>query len=222
MIRSACTAFVVFGLLFLTPTTALAQLGGEYGPAIRGAAIGGVAPYGINDGTGWVFGTVTDDDGDGVIKLPLVPIPGRLAVGVTHDGGVHGRDIWDFMSNGVQQTSIPLFINAQTGAKVGINFGELMIPPPIPFSPGQQFTVANGFLPEWPGIRLVDESNVPDLETFVQVVDTLPGFTGQVVVSNTMVDFTLVPEPGSLWLLVIGLVTLITSSRRRILATRST
>jgi hypothetical protein len=129
MIRSACTAFVVFGLLFLTPTTALAQLGGEYGPALRGAVIGGAAPYGINDGTGWVFGTVTDDDGDGVIELPLVPIPGRLAVGVTHDGGVHGSDIWDFMSNGVQQTSVPLFINAQTGAKVGINFGELMIPP---------------------------------------------------------------------------------------------
>ena len=59
-------------------------------------------------------------------------------------------------------------------------------------------------LSAWPGIRLVNKSGVPDLETFVQVVDTLPSFNGDVIVSNTTVLFTFVPEPSSLVLLVAG------------------
>jgi hypothetical protein len=213
MIRSACTAFVVFGLLFLTPTTALAQLGGEYGPAIRGAAIGGVAPYGINDGTGWVFGTVTDDDGDGVIKLPLVPIPGRLAVGVNHTGSSVDPDclLWDLVGTsahvGGTSISVPLLIVAEDieGEALGIDFGELAAPP-LALTPGDRLTVTDGILPGWLGIRLVNDSGVPDLETFIAVVDTLPDFNGDVVVSNTVVRFTLVPEPSTFALATLGML----------------
>jgi hypothetical protein len=60
----------------------------------------------------------------------------------------------------------------------------------------------------------VDVAGVPDLESFVQVVDTLPGFTGQVLVSDTIVDFTLVPEPSALVATLIASGVLLSCGRR--------
>jgi hypothetical protein len=64
--------------------------------------------------------------------------------------------------------------------------------------------VQDGVLPVWPSLRFVDESGVPDLESFVRDLDTLPAFTGHVVVSNTELRFTFVPEPSSLALLALA------------------
>jgi hypothetical protein len=62
----------------------------------------------------------------------------------------------------------------------------------------------------------VDVSGVPDLETFVPVVDTLPAFNGDVIVSNARLQFTFVPEPSSLMLLMLatGCAGFITARRR--------
>ena len=161
---------------------------------------------GVDDGSGFSFATLTDDDGDGLVELPRVPVPGRLALGVGPAADrLPGCDIWDFSSGTVHGASVPLFMNALANESVGVDFGELMSPP-LELTPGQRFTITNGVFPGWPDIRLVDESSVPDLETFVREVDTLPDFNGEVIVSNTTVHFTLVPEPSGILLLTSGLM----------------
>jgi hypothetical protein len=45
---------------------------------------------------------------------------------------------------------------------------------------------------------------VPGLEEFVQTVDFLPNFNGDVIVSTATLTGTLVPEPASLVLSVMG------------------
>ena len=91
------------------------------------------------------------------------------------------------------------------GEALGIDFGELAAPP-LTLTPGDRLTVTDGILPGWPGIRLVNDAGVPDLETFIAVVDTLPDFNGDVVVSNTVVRFTLVPEPSTFALATLGML----------------
>jgi len=98
------------------------------------------------------------------------------------------------------------------GEALGIDFGELAAPP-LTLTPGDRFTVVNGMLPGWPGIRLVNDSGVPDLETFVAVVDTLPDFNGDVVVSNTTVLFTFVPEPTTSILFLIAATCLLATRK---------
>ena len=161
---------------------------------------------GVDDGSGFSFSTLTDDDGDGFIELPRGPVPGSLALGVSPTADrLPGCDIWDFTSNVVSRASVPLFVNALANESVGVDYGELM-DPPLELTPGQRFSITNGAFPGWPGIRLVDESGVPDLETFVREVDRLPNFNGEVIVSNTTVHFTLVPEPCSVVLVTSGLI----------------
>ena len=54
----------------------------------------------------------------------------------------------------------------------------------------------------------MNHSGVPDLETFLHVVDTLPAFNGEVEVSNTTVHFTFFPEPSSYRKLLFGMIAL--------------
>jgi hypothetical protein len=170
---------------------------------------------GVDEGEGQGFGFVTyiDDNGDGVIKLPPIPVGSRLALGVNHTGSSVDPDclIWDFVGTsahvGGTSISVPLLIVAEDieGEALGIDFGELAAPP-LALTPGDRLTVTDGILPGWPGIRLVNDSGVPDLETFIAVVDTLPDFNGDVVVSNTVVRFTLVPEPSTFALATLGML----------------
>jgi hypothetical protein len=196
-------AAMVAGFL---PTSAGAQGIIVYKVILEQPAPGLPLMAGVDDGAGFSFATLTDDDGDGLIELPPGPVPGGLALGVTPAAGqIPGCDIWDFSSNGVSGASVPLFINALANESVGVDYGVVMSPP-FELTPGQRFTIANGVFPGWPGIRLVDESGVSGLEEFVRDVDTLPNFNGEVIVSNTTVHFTLVPELSSVALATIGLI----------------
>ncbi len=155
-------------------------------------------------GQGFGFVTMNDDNEDGIIELPLVPVGSRLALGVGQSDGEEDCDIWDLIGSGVvgQQIVVPQLTNAAVGGSVGINFGELMAPP-LALTPGDRFAVQDGVLPAWSSLRFVDERGVPDLAAFVRDLDTLPAFTGYVVVCNTELRFTFVPEPASL---VLGLM----------------
>jgi hypothetical protein len=155
----------------------------------------------FGDGSGFSFSTLSDDDNDGMFRLPDLPIGGRLALGVQQ--GVTDPDclIWDYVGDSVgnapgSKIEYPLLANAATGASLGIDYGEIAAPP-IALTPGDEFTVTGGVLPGWPDIRLVDDSGVPGLPEFVAAVDSLPAFEGDVVVSNVFVRFTFVPEPAS-------------------------
>jgi len=162
------------------------------------------------DGSGFSFFTLSDDDNDGMIRLPDLPIGGRLALGFPQGGGGTTSDpgclIWDLIGSEVASAGstieYPLLANAATGASLGIDYGEIAAPP-IALTPGDEFTVTGGVLPGWPGIRLVDDSGVPGLPEFVAAVDSLPAFNGNVVVSDILVRFTVVPEPAS-WLILLG------------------
>ncbi|MCI0332783.1 MAG: hypothetical protein L0228_06130, partial [Planctomycetes bacterium] len=201
-------AFAAVGILGALPTSAAAQGLLTYHVILEQPVPGLPLTVGVDDGSGFSFATLADDDGDGLVELPRGPVPGRLALGVTPAAGhIPGCDIWDFTSNGVSRASVPLFINALANESVGVDFGVLMSPP-LALTPGQRFTITNGIFPEWPGIRLVDESSARDLEAFVREVDSLPGFNGEVIVSNTTVHFTLVPEPNGVALATSGLIAL--------------
>ncbi len=175
---------------------------------------------GVDDGSGFSFATLSDDDGDGLIELPPVPVPSRLALRVTPDvspdiGQIGGADlVWSIEEASAESINYPLLMLAEgIEGDLGIDFGGLTAPP-REFTPGERFTVAGGVLPEWPGIRLVDASGVPDLETFVREVDTLPELNDEVLVSFTTAHFTLVPEPSTLLVSLVAF-TLLLSLRRR-------
>ncbi len=175
---------------------------------------------GIDAGTGFEFSTLTDDDGDGVISLPRIAAGSRLALGINHSNGEEDCDIWDLFGSGVQGgTSIqkPLLVLAEDipGEALGIDYGQFGVPSPQ-LNPGDRFTVVDGRLAEWPDIRLVDNSNTPDLETFVQVVDSLPNFNGDVVVSQSFLRGTfVVPEPATAELLLATVLSLVALTRQR-------
>jgi hypothetical protein len=207
--RLARATLIAFGVLFVSTAIVAAQvLPGLYHYRVVVADEAGNASLmvGVDDGTGFSFETLTDDDGDGLVELPRGPVPGRLALGVAPAADrLPGCDIWDFTSNVVTRASVPLFMNALANESVGVDYGELMSPP-LELTPGQRFTITDGIFPGWPDIRLVDESSVADLEKFVREVDTLPDFNGEVIVSNTIVHFTLVPEPSGIALVTSGLI----------------
>jgi hypothetical protein len=212
MMRIACAVFVACGVNSVSIAAALAQgllfyqvVVVQPGPALP-------LTYGIDNGGGFMFGTLTDDDGDGRIELPQVPFPARLALGIPDAaGGVVNNvftpwtyDTWPTVYN-QSQIGLP-------GGLLGVDFSELTAPPPS-LTPGQQITVVDGVLSEWPGVRVVDTTNVPDLPTFIRELETLRGFTGQVTVSEITVQFRLVPEPHSM-LLFASAVPLAVRTRR--------
>ncbi len=60
----------------------------------------------------------------------------------------------------------------------------------------------------------MNDFGVPGLEEFVQKVESLPNFNGDVIVSTATVTGTFVPEPAS-WLLSLGGAMAIAGRRRR-------
>jgi hypothetical protein len=172
--------------------------------------VGDVSPLSVGidsgDGSGFSFFPLSDDDNDGMIRLPDLPLGGRLALGVPHAVTDPCCLIWQFSGTEVASAGLmieyPLLSNFSTGASLGIDYGEIAAPP-IALTPGDEFAVTGGVLPGWPGIRLVDDSGVPGLPEFVAAVDGLPAFEGDVVVSDVLVRFTVVPEPASVLLLLL-------------------
>jgi hypothetical protein len=73
--------------------------------------------------------------------------------------------------------------------------------------------VTDGSVAEWPAVRFVNDFGVPGLEEFVQLVDSLPNFNGDVIVTNFLLTGTFVPEPAS-WLLLLGGAMAIAGRRR--------
>jgi hypothetical protein len=169
----------------------------------------------LGGGGGFGFVTLSDGDNDGTIHLPPIPVNGRLALGVPPQGGNNPDNICSvlIMRDFGGTIEYPLLASATTGASLGVDYGEIA-PPPIVLTPGNEFMVIGGVLPGWPGIRLVDDTGVPGLPEFIAAVDALPAFNGNVVVSNVVVHFTVVPEPGILLLLSIGALSIAVRGKR--------
>jgi hypothetical protein len=219
--RAIFSIIVCLTAIFAIPVTALGDDGYWFLDFVDNPTVPAMPlRVGIDAGTGFEFSTLTDDDGDGVISLPRIAAGSRLALDINHSNGEEGCDIWDLFGSGVQTgTSIqkPLLIVAEDvmGEALGIDYGQFGIPSPQ-LNPGDRFTVVEGRLAEWPDIRLVDNSNTPDLETFVQVVDSLPNFSGDVVVSQSVLRGTfVVPEPAMAELLLATVLSLVALTRQR-------
>ena len=161
----------------------------------------------LGDGSGFSFQTLVDDNGDGVIHLPRVPVGGRLAIGGTNAGGEVGCDLWDLLGTDVVIGTMiqkPLLIIAEDveGETLGVDYGNFT-EPPFALTPGARYTVVDGSIAGWPEPRFVNDFGVPGLEEFVQTVDSLPNFNGDVIVSTATLTGTFVPEPAS-WLTLLG------------------
>jgi hypothetical protein len=163
----------------------------------------------LGDGSGFSFQTLLDHNGDGAIHLPRVPVGGRLALGGTNAGGEVGCDLWDLTSTDtviVGGTTIqkPLLIVAEDVEEesLGADYGDFT-QPPFALTTGAHYSVVDGSIAGWPEPRFVYDFGVPGLEEFVQTVDLLPSFNGEVIVSTATLTGTFVPEPAS-WLLLLG------------------
>ena len=101
----------------------------------------------------------------------------------------------------------PLLIVAEDieGETLGVDYGDFT-EPPFALTPGARYPVVDGRVAGWPEPRFVNDFGVPGLEDFVQRVDSLPNFNGDVIVSTAMLTGTFVPEPGSTALAVLGLI----------------
>jgi hypothetical protein len=199
--------------LFWTSSTASAQFDDGWwflefkdttGAALQPLNVG----IDAREGRGFGFVTVADDDGDGVIHLPRVPVGGRLAIGGADANGDVGCDLWDLVGAQVYGTTIQkslLLIIAEDVEEVtlGVDYGDFT-EPPFALTPGARYTVTDGGVAEWPEVRFVNDFGVPGLEEFVQSVDSLPNFNGDVIVSTATLTGTFVPEPVSLPLLFLG------------------
>lgn len=117
----------------------------------------------LGDGSGFSFLTLTDPNAEGMIQLPPLPVGGQLAVGVHDDYGDEPDDICLVARVGDWAVGVtiefPLLASMTPGASLGVDYGVLATPP-IELMPGDRFTVTDGLLPGWQGIRLVDDSGV--------------------------------------------------------------
>ncbi len=172
------------------------------------------------DGGGFTFQTLVDVNGDGVIHLRRVPVGGRLAIGaVDADGEVlKGCDIWDLAGSTISGSTIqkPLLVIAEDveGESLGADYGDFT-QPPFALTPGAPYTVTNGSVVGWPEPRFVNDFGVPGLEEFVVEVDSLPNFSGNVLVSTATLTGTFVPEPSAAILALTAAASLITLVRSR-------
>ena len=171
-------------------------------PIIIILSMGPIDPIeiGINRGDGFIFSTLIDDNRDGRIEL-LLPFNSTVALGINQTSAGNGDYLlWDIQGsqiyNNILPFEIPIFADTE-GGSLGIDYGTLLSPP-IPFEPGNTFSVAQGGLSLWPELRFIDTTGVGDLRDFVAGRSTLPNFNGPVVVSDLRIQF--VPEPGAMTL----------------------
>jgi PEP-CTERM motif len=171
---------------------------------------------GIDSGSGFVYSTLTDDDGDGVIHLPPVPDGAGLALGVDVDGEV-GCDLWDLVGTQVKGTPgatimRPLLIIAEDveGEALGMDSSPFLfpLPPTRTLLPGERLAATNGQLADWPDLRLVTAGpSLTTLDEYVRQVDGLANFSGDVIVSNYVLTGTfVVPEPSTWTLAIFALI----------------
>jgi hypothetical protein len=88
---------------------------------------------------------------------------------------------------------------------------------PVAFTPGQIIPVSNGVIAQTPFITFQDPSGLtlPPVEPFdVTMLDTLPGYTGNVLVGSPTL-FAPIPEPSTFALLGAGLLGLMLAVRWR-------
>jgi hypothetical protein len=213
---------LAIALFFSTSSTASAKFSDGYWFLDFDSGASSTAPslrvgVDLGDGGGFSFQTLLDENGDGVIHLPRVPVGGRLAIGRTDAGGEVGCDLWDLTGTdlvGGTMIQKPLLIIAEDneGQTLGVDYGDFTAPP-FALTPGARYTVVDGRVAEWPEVRFVNDFGVPGLEEFVQLVDSLPNFSGDVIVSTATLTGTFVPEPAS-WLLLLGGAMAIAGCRR--------
>ena len=171
----------------------------------------------LGDGGGFSFQTIPDHNGDGVIHLPRVPVGGRLAIGGTDAGGEVGCDLWDIIGTQVvggttiQKPLLTVAVDVE-GETLGADYGDFT-EPPFALTPGARYTVVEGRVAAWPEPRFVNDFGVPGLEEFVQTVDSLPNFNGDVIVSAATLTGTFVPEPSTAVPLCIGALGIATSRK---------
>ncbi len=159
---------------------------------------------GIDDGSGFIVSTLTDDDADGVIALPTVPVGYRVAIGVP---GSTAEPCLIYTTIGTEVQlgrtfNLPLFARVG-GGPLGAELTELTEPSP-PLHPHDTVSIADGVFPGWPAMRVVDESGVPDFPTFLQQAGTLPNYTGGIVITDSYLSLRLVPEPASALLMLLA------------------
>lgn len=177
---------------------------------------------GIDSGKGFGSIAVSDDDNDGVIHLPPIPNGAGLALEVDFDGEVYCCDLYDLVGAqvyGVPGATIsrPILIiseDAVEGEHLGMDSGAFPLPPLRTLTPGERLTATNGQLADWPDLRLVNaDASVTTLDEYLRRVDTLPNFSGDVIVTDFLLTGIMIPEPSSL--LLASLAGLICCSRRR-------
>ena len=165
---------------------------------------------------------VVDDDGDGIESFVVVLDPG-IAVAV-HQDRTHKDSIdvesWSWgetntgsSGHGGGAGANPFLGDLTTGEPLIV---EVLEPSVFPFVLGQQVNVTNGEISGFVDRLLVYEHPVipiPTAEDLLRTdLSTLTKFTGQAEVGGLM---TVVPEPSTLALFGMGLISLLTFGCRR-------
>jgi hypothetical protein len=160
--------------------------------------VGITLQVGIDDGNGFAVTMIADDDLDGVIHLPTVPVGYRVAIGfpeTAHEDCL----IYTTVGTDVQVGRtfvLPLF-ERLGGGPLGADFAELTTPTTM-LQPNDIITSTGGVFPGWLGVRWLDTTGVPNFPTFLTQVNTLPGYTGGIQITDSFIRFRVVPEP-SVW-----------------------
>ena len=175
-----------------------------------------VVDVGIDDGSGFVVSTLSDNNADGVIPLPSVPVGYRVAIGFP---GTTTEPCLIYTTIGTEvqfgkMFDLPLFARVG-GGSLGAELTKLTEPSPA-LHPHDTVSIADGAVSGWPAMRVVDESGVPDFPSFLQQVAALPNYTGGIVITDSFLDIRVVPEPTSITLIGFSTAGLSFARRRRV------
>jgi hypothetical protein len=194
--RTFISLVVLFAFGGLVPQSATGQSHVLYQDIF--IPVGIALQVGIDDGNGFVVSLIADDDLDGVIQLPTVPVGYRVAIGFPETAH---EDCLIYTTIGTQVQVgrtfvLPLF-ERLGGGPLGADFAELTTPTTM-LQPNDIFTSSGGVFPGWPAVRWLDTTGVPNFPTFLEQVSTLPGYTGGIQITDSLIRFRVVPEP-SVW-----------------------
>jgi hypothetical protein len=126
MMRSALVGMFVLGLLAIVSSNA-AAVGLIQMALIVGHLEPNAPPLSLTvgvaePGQGFGFVTFIDNNNDGIIQLPLVPVGSRLALGTNLGDGIDDCDIYILVGSGVggsamigREIVVPLLANAAPG-----------------------------------------------------------------------------------------------------------